>query len=219
MRERRRRSAEDLLRAEREKKREQALKAYQPDIILIQEGLKPLEPWEGFTWYGTPDPGVLTRFPAEILSTEKVGPWTEPQLLLVDIRGKGLIVANVRLMLPSVIVRIVHPLSENPSSFAGHASRASWTNRFISLRSEAITTSKVVIATAWSGFPRLPPAPPPQRIGAGNRGLGGRAKFCCERSSNAGRRPLLAPKYFGSGLAANNEVGLALGQADRCNYA
>ena len=90
------------------------LRAYQPDIVLIQEGMKPLEPWEGFKWYGTPDPSVLTRFPAEILPTEKVGPWTEPQLLLLDIRGKSLIVANVRLMLPSVIMQIVHPLSENP---------------------------------------------------------------------------------------------------------
>lgn len=91
------------------------LKAYQPDIVLIQEGMKPLEPWEGFKWYGTPDPAVLARFPAKILPTEKVGLWTEPQLLLVDIRGKSLIVANVRLMLPSVIIQIVNPLSENPA--------------------------------------------------------------------------------------------------------
>lgn len=97
------------------------LKAYEPDIILIQEGMKPGEVWEGFEWYGTPDPGALMRFPGKVLPTEKVGPWTEPQLLLVNIRGQMVIVANVRLMLPSAVIQLVNPLSENP--FKNHCAR------------------------------------------------------------------------------------------------
>ncbi len=87
---------------------------YEPDIVLIQEGMKPPEIWEGFEWYGTLDPCVLTRFPAKVLPTQKVGPWTEPQLLLVEISGKSVLVANVRLMLPSAVIQMVNPFEENP---------------------------------------------------------------------------------------------------------
>lgn len=86
-----------------------------PDIVLVQEGMKPLTVWDGYHWYGTPDPGALLRVPAEILPTEKIGPWTEPQLLLTEIRGKKILIANVRMMLPSVVIQLVNPFGESPT--------------------------------------------------------------------------------------------------------
>jgi endonuclease/exonuclease/phosphatase (EEP) superfamily protein YafD len=86
----------------------------EPDIVLAQESMKPVAIEEGFHWYGTLDPGTLSRFPAEVLPTEKVGPWLDPQLLLMEIQGRKVLVANVRLMLPSVVIQLVNPLEENP---------------------------------------------------------------------------------------------------------
>ncbi len=92
----------------------ESLKGYAPDIVLVQESIKPVEIWDGFRWHGSLDPGVLTRFSVEVLPTGKVGPWTEPQLLLMEIRGKRVLVANVRLMLPSVAMQLLDPLGEEP---------------------------------------------------------------------------------------------------------
>ena len=86
----------------------------EPDIVLVQESSKPVSLWDGFQWSGTPDPGTLTHFPVKVLPTEKVGPWTEPQLLLVEVQGKKLLLANVRLMLPSAVIQLVAPLEERP---------------------------------------------------------------------------------------------------------
>ena len=92
----------------------ESLEGYAPDIVLVQESIKPLKVWDGFEWYGTLDPSVLTRFSTEVLPTEKVGPWTEPQLLLMEIRDRRVLVANVRLMLPSVAIQLLDPLGEKP---------------------------------------------------------------------------------------------------------
>jgi endonuclease/exonuclease/phosphatase (EEP) superfamily protein YafD len=86
----------------------------EPDLVFVQEGMKPAAVPEGYHWYGTLDPGTLSRFPAEVLPTESVGPWTPPQLLSMEIQGKKLLAANVRLMLPSVVIQLVNPLEENP---------------------------------------------------------------------------------------------------------
>lgn len=91
-----------------------AVESLEPDIVLAQESSKPTDMWDGFTWTSTPDPGTLARFPIEVLPTEKVGPWTEPQLLLVKMHGKKVLLANVRLMLPSVVIQLVAPLEERP---------------------------------------------------------------------------------------------------------
>jgi hypothetical protein len=45
----------------------EAVKELKPDIVLVQEGMKPATIEEGFHWYGTLDPGTLSRFPAEVL--------------------------------------------------------------------------------------------------------------------------------------------------------
>jgi endonuclease/exonuclease/phosphatase (EEP) superfamily protein YafD len=92
----------------------EAVMKLEPDIVLAQESMKPVAVADGFHWYGALDPGTLSRFPAERLPTERVGPWTDPQLLLMEIQGRKVLVANVRLMLPSVVIQLVDPLEENP---------------------------------------------------------------------------------------------------------
>ena len=92
----------------------EALESYDPDIVLVQENFPPPEAWDGFDWYATFDPAVLTRFPAEILPSATIGPWTEPQLLLTHIEGRRVLIANVRLMLPSAVMQLVDPLYERP---------------------------------------------------------------------------------------------------------
>ncbi len=92
----------------------EAVMSLEPDIVLVQESMKPVAIEDGFHWYGTLDPGTLSRLPAERLPTESVGPWTDPQLLLMEIQGRKVLVANVRLMLPSVVIQLVDPLHERP---------------------------------------------------------------------------------------------------------
>lgn len=92
----------------------EAVTSLDPDIVLVQESMKPGAIEDGFHWYGTLDPGTLSRFPAERLPTASVGPWTDPQLLLMEIQGRKVLVANVRLMLPSVVIQLVDPLNERP---------------------------------------------------------------------------------------------------------
>jgi len=92
----------------------EAVMPLEPDIVLVQEDMKPATLETGFQWYGTLDPGTLSRFPAEVLPTERVGPWMDPQLLLMEIQGRKVLVANVRLMLPSVVIQLVDPLNERP---------------------------------------------------------------------------------------------------------
>lgn len=91
-----------------------AVTSLDPDIVLVQESMKPGAIEDGFHWYGSLDPGTLSRFPAERLPTASVGPWTDPQLLLMEIQGRRVLVANVRLMLPSVVIQLVDPLNERP---------------------------------------------------------------------------------------------------------
>ena len=91
-----------------------AVRRLEPDIVLAQESMKPGAIDEGFQWYGTLDPGTLSRFPTEVLETGRIGPWTDPQLLLMEIHGRRVLVANVRMMLPSVVIQLVDPLHERP---------------------------------------------------------------------------------------------------------
>jgi endonuclease/exonuclease/phosphatase (EEP) superfamily protein YafD len=92
----------------------EAVLALDPDVVFVQEGMKPAAIPEGYHWYGTLDPGTLSRFSAEVLPTESVGPWTPPQLLSMDLGETKVLVANVRLMLPSVVIQLVNPFEEDP---------------------------------------------------------------------------------------------------------
>ena len=93
------------------------LRALDAELILVQESAGgPPEPWEGYEWHGTLDPGVLSRFPAEPLPTKRVGPWIEPQLLRVSIPRleQPILLANVRLVLPSIVTWAAGGFDGNP---------------------------------------------------------------------------------------------------------
>ncbi|HXV61674.1 MAG TPA: endonuclease/exonuclease/phosphatase family protein [Vicinamibacteria bacterium] len=138
-----------------------AVRSLKPDIVLVQESSKPLSVWKGFDWYGTPDPGTLTRFPAEILPTEKVGPWSAPQLLLVDVRGRKILVANVHLMLPAAVLQLVDPLEANP--LENYRLRVGQFDRLASLiRSTAETTGAqgIILAGDFNTPARMPSLDP-----------------------------------------------------------
>jgi hypothetical protein len=51
----------------------QAVRRLTPDIVLAQESMKPAAIDEGFRWYGGLDPGTLSRFPAEVLESRRIG--------------------------------------------------------------------------------------------------------------------------------------------------
>lgn len=124
-----------------------AVESLDPDIVLAQESQRPTRMWDGFTWTGTPDPGALTHFPVEVLPTEKVGPWTEPQLLLVEMRGKKVLVVNVRLMLPSVVIQLVAPLEERP--IENYRTRSAQYEKLVALvesTAETVHADAVIVA-------------------------------------------------------------------------
>jgi endonuclease/exonuclease/phosphatase (EEP) superfamily protein YafD len=132
-----------------------------PDVVLVQEGMKPAAVEDGFHWYGTLDPGTLSRFPAEVLPTEKVGPWVDPQLLLMEIRGRKVLVANVRLMLPSVVIQLVDPLGEDP--FENYRARVGQYEKLAKLlQSTAQRTgaSAILLAGDFNVPPHMPSLDP-----------------------------------------------------------
>jgi endonuclease/exonuclease/phosphatase (EEP) superfamily protein YafD len=94
-----------------------------PDLALVQESAGgPSPEWPGATWAGSYDPGTLSRFPMTVRATHKVGPWVEPQVMLVGLpRGRKLVVVNVRLVLPSVVTWVAGGFRGNPR--VGHDAR------------------------------------------------------------------------------------------------
>lgn len=98
------------------------MEAWAPDLCLLQEigALSPKDLrgyWAGWQWVNGIDPGALSRWPVTRLPTRTVGPWTEPQVLRLDLPGgQRMVVVNVRLMLPAFVVAVA--AFEKPS-FAG----------------------------------------------------------------------------------------------------
>jgi endonuclease/exonuclease/phosphatase (EEP) superfamily protein YafD len=86
------------------------LEDWRPDLCLLQEigGIGPQDLrgyWSGWSWRNAVDPGTLSRWPVTTLPTRSIGPWTDPQVLRVDLPGgRRLVVVNVRLMLPAFVV-------------------------------------------------------------------------------------------------------------------
>ncbi len=99
------------------------LRELQPDLVLVQESAGgPSPAWPGATWASSLDPGTLSRFPLTVRPAHKVGPWVEPQVMLVELpRGRKLVVANVRLVLPSVVTWAADAFRGSPR--AGHEAR------------------------------------------------------------------------------------------------
>jgi endonuclease/exonuclease/phosphatase (EEP) superfamily protein YafD len=85
------------------------VKALRPDVLFVQESgpPPPEDTWRGMTWIAALDPATLSRYPVRALRTERVGPWTEPQVLLAELPGgRRLILVNVRLVLPAVVITV-----------------------------------------------------------------------------------------------------------------
>ncbi len=139
----------------------ESLKGYAPDIVLVQESVKPLEIWDGFRWHGSLDPGVLTRFSVEVLPTRKVGPWTEPQLLLMEIRGKRVLVANVRLMLPSVAMQLLDPLGEEPlDNYRARIRQYEKLAKLVKETAQRTQTDSIILAGDFNVPARMPSLAP-----------------------------------------------------------
>ena len=84
-----------------------------PDIVFFQESPDHADAFggdvlpaafEGYRYYDSGDCATLIRWPCEVLESRSVGPWSKPQLLLAEIDGRRVLLANVRLMLPSLIL-------------------------------------------------------------------------------------------------------------------
>jgi len=120
------------------------LQSLQPDIALVQEAARPAALPPGYTWHETFDPGVLSRLPIETLPTRPIGPWTPPQLLLTTLPdGRRVLLANVRLVLPTPIVQ----LASFPSDL-GPATHAARVEQFPRLRGLLEETARQQAADA-----------------------------------------------------------------------
>jgi endonuclease/exonuclease/phosphatase (EEP) superfamily protein YafD len=99
----------------------------EPDLVLVQEaplGDVSLEgAWSRYRWATSFDPAALSRHPVRVLPSRRVGPWQEPQLVALEPPGAPpLLVANVRLVLPSFVIAVA--AGEWPWRLAGaHAER------------------------------------------------------------------------------------------------
>jgi len=61
--------------------------------------------WQGARWIDAGDCGVLSKYPIIPLRSRSVGPWSDPQVLRVDLpSSRSVILVNVRLMLPSLVL-------------------------------------------------------------------------------------------------------------------
>jgi endonuclease/exonuclease/phosphatase (EEP) superfamily protein YafD len=136
------------------------LRSLDADVVAVQESAGPPHPiWEGYTWHGGSDPGVLTRFPTERLPTRSVGPWSEPLLLSVSPQGRApFLLVNVRLSLPSVVVWVAGGF-EDPLPSQAHALRVGQYARLAALIQETRINQgveSVVIVGDFNVPPRMP---------------------------------------------------------------
>jgi endonuclease/exonuclease/phosphatase (EEP) superfamily protein YafD len=87
-----------------------------PDLCLFQEigslreAVRRSPAWTAYHVLEGFDPGTASRYPLRSLPSERVGPWAEPVVALVDLpRGRRLVVVNVRLMLPGAVSSLASP--------------------------------------------------------------------------------------------------------------
>lgn len=120
-----------------------------PDLLLFQESVPPpaseraRPAWAGFSWTGGEDPGLFSRWPLEVLPTSPVGPWSPPILALAAIPAGGrLLVADVRLVLPAVVLEVASP-DGAPGLREGHRRRVEQFARLADLVDRAATAHGV----------------------------------------------------------------------------
>jgi len=160
-----------------------SLEELRPDLVLVQEsaGPPPVE-WPGYTWFGGFDAATLTRLPAESLPTRKVGPWVEPNLIRLALPGGGAaVVANVRLVLPSIVTWVASGFDGSPR--AGYEARAAQFPALAALVREAMAetgAAEALVAGDFNAPARMASLEPLRAFLAdawtrGGRGWGGTA--------------------------------------------
>jgi endonuclease/exonuclease/phosphatase (EEP) superfamily protein YafD len=92
------------------------IEPFEPDLCFFQEtpdsreGGSPVGGnrfFKDYVWHDAGDCALLSRYPVTLLPSRRVGPWSAPQVARVERPdGQGLLVVNVRLMLP---VQVVNP--------------------------------------------------------------------------------------------------------------
>jgi len=99
------------------------IEPFEPDLCFFQE--TPDSPTGGspvggnrffkdYVWQDAGDCALLSRYPVTLLPSRRVGPWSAPLVARVERPdGKGLLVVNVRLMLP---VQVVNPFQVGDGS-------------------------------------------------------------------------------------------------------
>ena len=92
------------------------LEPYAPDVCFFQEtpdGQGHFAKDSGFIsnyqWIDAGDCGLLSRYPIRALPSRSIGPWSPPQMALLELPAQeSILLVNVRLMLPSLVL---NPLS------------------------------------------------------------------------------------------------------------
>lgn len=137
----------------------QNLRAFDADIILLQESPDPsnvwddLQPgllgWDELYFHDAGDCAALSRFPLSAMESEKVGPWDRPQVLKLELStSRTLLLFNVRLMLPSLLL---NPLSSKAreqikSDHEARLNQFGNLSKLIETRCQEINASDVILA-------------------------------------------------------------------------
>lgn len=160
------------------------LEALDPDVCLLQEiggvsaVMKSSSYWSRFEWHPGFDPGTLTRHPGRVVETVKIGPWTQPQLIVVTLpNGQRVLLASVRLVLPSIVVSVAS-LGDFENVAEGHRERLDQFPRLASLlRTAAVRhhANAIILGGDFNtpgGMPSLEPLEPMLRDGWRAAGIG-----------------------------------------------
>jgi hypothetical protein len=207
------------------------LKTLSPDLCLFQEigalsaAVRRSSDWGGYHVLEGFDPGILSRYPMRRLPAERVGPWTDPLIALVELPGdRRVVVVNVRLTLPGIALSMAPSPGESPRAArsvpaSGRAHRANPARATRRLRhprrglqhpgrhgvagAAALSRSRR-LARGWHRLGRNDDgrdAPVAHRsvldLGGDRTGLGPRRATRHIRPSPAGRRPACAELPFG----------------------
>ncbi len=132
------------------------LEPLDPDLCLFQEcgfGRVALSgPWAGYQYVSGLDPATLSRHPVTPLPTRKVGPWVEPQILRLSLpAGQTVVVANVRLVLPTLVVAVAN--LEGPRGlYRAHEERRGQYVRLAELLAETMEREQSRLAILCGDF-------------------------------------------------------------------
>lgn len=113
-----------------------------PDVWMLQEFARPRWLPSKFSVQASVDPAVIAKLPVEVLPTRRLGPWAEPQVLLLRLTsGRKLLLVNVRLMHPSPVLQLVDPLGQVP--WRNHRERLEQYSRLVELVRETAASHDV----------------------------------------------------------------------------